>query len=344
MHSLAQQRLLSVEGVPWSYGDAVLLGLVIGLWMPFERRVAAGLALQRAGHVPDREAVGEALIAFRRSRRLLAAEDLRTWMVERDLDRGDLEACVARRVLRETAGPDAEQELLDRAPPPDAAVAAVLRAEAFVDGVLEECALALAEHAAAAAIDRERGEPDRELVDRLVATASSGPDRGFGPELRDRATEVLRAYAAHRRFLDAAAATDRLRERLSMRRLDLTRVRFEELRLHSRDAAREAQLCLQVDGMALPQVAVRANVACTPCEAELGELPAGLRAAMAAGRPGELVGPVADEDSTWRLAVVQKRQPPTLEDPAIRRRLADEVGGRALARRMAGRVSWHGHV
>lgn len=343
MREFVQQPLLSVGETVWTYGDAVLLGLLVGDWTLFERRVAVGLALEQRGAQAAAAQLREALVAFRRSRRLLAAEDLRRWLAERSLASEELEGCIRRRVLRETVAQG--DEVIRPHPPAAARVAAVLRAESFADGTLERCAVQLADRAAAAEVEPPApAPPDGELLDRLVKAASTGPDRGFGDELEQRAAEVLRVHAAHARLVARAAAGERLRERLRERRLDMTRVLFDEVRLHSREAAREALLCLRVDGMALSQVAVRANVGCLPREAELAELPVHVRAAMASARPGDHVGPLPDDGESWHISVVRQRHAPALEDPRVRRRLVRDVASRELARRTAGRVSWLGHV
>jgi hypothetical protein len=265
-------------------------------------------------------------------------------MQARGLDAAALEACARRAVLCDRAGEAGGDEALRRAPPPAGAVAACLRAEAFVHGAFARCGEALAARATAEA--REPRQPvDPEAVAELVARAATGPDRGFSGDLPERCSAVLRAHAAHEHFRARTATPARLVERLRDRRLDLTRVRFDEIRLPSSAAAREAVLCLRVDGMVLPQVAVRAGVECAVQETEIEQLAGAMRTAIAAGRPGETIGPIPEDgDGGWRLAVLHERCAPTLDDARVRRRLIEEVAGLALARAAAGKVDWHGHV
>ena len=347
MRELVNQPLLSAGGTAWTYGDALLLGLLTGVWSLFERDVTEGLALEASGVEAPEDDVRAAIVAFRRERRLLAAEDLRVWMGERGLDGQAVQDCLRRAVLRAGAGRQAARDAVASFPVAASRLAGALPAEAFVSGTLRRCGESLADRAVAlAAGEPQPADPrlvDPRLVDALERAAGAGLDRGFGQDLHDRAALVVGADAAYRAFLDRAAGEERIVARLRDRRLDLTKVRFDEVRFGNVDAAREAWQCLRADGMCLPQVAARAGVECIAQEAEIGDLARTLRPGMIAGRPGELVGPLQVDDE-WQLAVVHDRRTPTLADREIRRRLTEEVAARALARQAAGRVHWHGHV
>ena len=325
MDTLTGRDLLEVGDATWLYDDAVLHGLHTGEWQQLERRIAQGItALARVQ--PSQASVDEELLRFRRARRLLAGEDLRDWLAERDLGNEDLVSC-ARRAVAVRADEVSETE----ATPTE--IAAVLRAEAIYDGTFATCADALARSAAAAAALRASGDeqlPDvaEADVDVLVAAALRGPARGLArhdeDSLRARARAVLEVIAAHAAFAASAATPERTARLLHARRLDLTHVRFDDLRLDSRDAACEALMCVREDGLGLPQIAARARTTCGVQEGEIAELDAGVRAGVSGARPGDVVGPLHIGEH-WRLLVVRDRVAPSLDDPATAARLGEEL-------------------
>src|ERR1700722_16588056 len=80
--------------------DEILLGAVAdGSWHRLRDQLARGVAAQLAGVVPDQTAVRAAEDVFRRRHNLLAAEDLRQWLDERELTTADWRAHLQRLLL-----------------------------------------------------------------------------------------------------------------------------------------------------------------------------------------------------------------------------------------------------
>jgi hypothetical protein len=122
-------------------------------------------------------------------------------------------------------------------------------------------------------------------------------------------------------------------------RLDWQRLVWEEVTFADEGAAREAALWVREDEIALQEVADLAHVATSVHEAyadDVSEL-AGL---LAAAAPGEPLGPLKS-DGGWRLLFIRERIPPSLDDGVLRGRAANELVEDALARHLAGRVSWY---
>jgi hypothetical protein len=130
--------------------------------------------------------------------------------------------------------------------------------------------------------------------------------------------------------------------RAQAERLERTRVAYERVGLRSPDAAREALLCVRVDGAGLAQVARRAGVPCELERSTLGDVSGTLRAALLGAVAGEAVGPIETKDGGHDVLVVGEREPP--DDVAVEReRIAAEVADEQLRRYAAGRLSWHGY-
>ena len=75
----------------------------------------------------------------------------------------------------------------------------------------------------------------------------------------------------------------------------------------------------------------------------LGDLAPSLQPSLLAAQPGELVGPIEDEDA-FVLFAINGRTPATPSDPELRRRAESALVERAVRRATEGRVRWHEHI
>ena len=145
------------------------------------------------------------LVAWRRERQLLSAEDYQAWLAERGLTLEDMSAYLRRSAVGETTG--------DGACDP-AALAAAVYPEAILGGRLDAWAQRLAQHAGARralrARGRETGPIPAEEVSELVAAAkradASGLDEIPVERLRAWAVEVLELEQAWSLLVDQVAA------------------------------------------------------------------------------------------------------------------------------------------
>jgi hypothetical protein len=180
--------------------------------------------------------------------------------------------------------------------------------EAVCSGALERAAGELAARAAAA---EATGEPDLE-----------------------------RAY---NRFLVEAITPEALGSLLEVRKADWIRVDCRTLVLLTEGAAREAALCVRDDGMALAEVAAQAGVEMREHSLYLEDAADELGKALLSARTGELLGPVSLADR-HALVLVDDKVEPTLDDPAILRRVQEAARRRAIEREVVNRVTWHERV
>jgi len=316
---LAGRSLFTVAGRTYAWEDVLLAAELRGELGSLERQTRQGLACllrltAEAGSV-QADALRAAATVFRYEHNLLAAEELEAWLDARGLTPADWNGYLRRLLLRERwAGEleliEAEFAVLDEE------VEAAVRAEAICTGFLRQSADRLAEDAAlAAADDAVEDSADRAT---LIAALASHADA-----VRTRAPtppEVEREVAAHA--------------------LEWIRIEAETLELADAEAAREAALCVRVDGRALTDVADDCGVAATALVLYLGDADPELRVALVSASPGELVGPFERGDGHMLLHLQAKAEP-SAADPELERRAVAVLAARAVERELRDRVVWH---
>ena len=332
------------EDAPWTWTHVLVALVHDGGW------AAAAAAVDRAaaacGPGPD-EAAREALFAMRRRRRLEAAEDLARWLDGEGLSAADAVQWARRQAAAAAAAGLSEDELDAASSTGDRAQRRrSIEVDVLISPFADEAVQALILRAAAShrdGADRAGEDDGRDAAAALAGTvrAAVGDDLDM-VALTAAAADVLRADAARARGRAGAASPDRVARKAQSERLERTRVAYERVGLHSPDAAREALLCVRVDGAGLAQVARRAGVPCELERSTLGDVPGALRAALVGAVAGEAVGPIETKQGMHDVLVVRERQAP--DDVAVeRRRIAAEVADEQLLRYAAGRLSWHGH-
>ncbi len=303
---LLEQEVFSVDGTSYSWGDvlvsAELRGELAALVSATRHRLARAEV-----DAPSHEAVREAGLRFRRERGLLSAEELEAWLAHWQLSIADWTEYLRRTVpsgnrAGEHDGTAADAEL-------DKAVAV----DAICSGFLEQEAKRLACDASLAEIDASDGEDRREQIAQIAASATS-------------------ARAA------LAAAADVERE-IDTRALEWTRIDAELLELADVDAAREAALCVQVDGLSLAEVAADAGVSVKRRELYLEEAEREGLTGLLGANAGELVGPI-EREGGFLLVHVHARTRPSAGDPELRRRAQAYLVERASERAFEARVRW----
>ena len=316
---LADRSLFTVAGRTFGWEDVLLAAELRGELGLLERQTRQGLACVRrlmaeAGIVPA-EAVRAAATVFRYDRNLLAAEELEAWLDARGLSVADWNGYLRRLLLRERWVDELERIESEFAVA-DEEVEAALLAEAVCSGFLRREAEQLAEDAALAAADDavEDSSDRRTLIADLARGAEAARSRVPSPP------DVEREVAAHA--------------------LDWIRIEAETLELADAEAAREAALCVRVDGRPLTEVADECGVPANALVLYLGDAAPELRGALVSARPGELIGPV-EHGAGHMLVQVGAKTEPSAEDPELGRRAAAVLAARAVERELRDRVVWH---
>jgi hypothetical protein len=310
---LAGRAVFTAAGRAFGWEDVVRAAGLRGELQELERATREGLACARRaeaeGSAPTADALRAAATVFRYERDLLAAEELEAWLEERGLAVSDWNSHLRRLLLRERWAGELE-EVEARYPVPDEEVEATLPAEAVCTGFLRRAAERLAEDVALAAGEAAAGG-DLAALTKAAATARA---RAPSP------AEVAREIEAHA--------------------LDWIRIQAETLELGDAETAREAALCVRVDGRSLADVAEDCGVAAQPLVLYLGDAAPELRVALVSARAGELIGPV-ERGSGLTLLQIREKAEPAAGDPELERRAAAALTARTVERALRDQVVWH---
>jgi 6-phosphofructokinase len=106
--------------------------------------------------------------------------------------------------------------------------------------------------------------------------------------------------------------------------------------------AREAAMCVKLDGRSLPDIAAAAGAQLHEDRVLLDDVETSLRTRLIGAYPGDLIGPV-DVGRQYDVVLVVRRIAPTLQHHEVRRRAAELVISKALAAEVNRRVNWHEH-
>jgi hypothetical protein len=313
-----RRRHLLEAAHAWEEWDAVVREAA-------EELACADRAAERGDPV-DASAVAAAGAAWRRDRGLLAADDLETWLGERDVGVADWLAHMRGELLRDAWRGDLEALLAESSPPDEADLRRAAWTLAVCSGVIAELAERLAEEAAAAAAFERPEEPA--LEDPPYADAEISP------------VSLARLHAAHERVAAEAVTDQRVARELETHRAAWASVDCLVLVHPDLDVLREAALCVTQDGLELAGVAAESGGELRRERFVLGELTAEVGTRLFNAEPGELLEPLPVEDTAW-LVLVEAKTMPSAADPELRDRAADLIAARERARAVDRWIRWH---
>ncbi len=330
MERLDHHPILRSELGEWGWQHALLWAAHSRPWGAMARQVAAELE-RSAAAPPAPEAVKQTTRRFRREHRLISADEVRAWLTRHQLTVEEWMGAMERWAARDAApvasgaGPAAlAPEPAALAPEAARLCSAQLYAEAVCSGALSAAALALG--LAAGVATRSPAPPE----------APPPPDiSGLPPaDWAARAAELAPLHAAWRAHREREVPRRALLTRLAAAAMRWTEVDVSRLELKDEEAAREAALCLSVDELAVPVVAALAGIRARRTVTALDALPEEERSIC-------LNAPVEQPMRSGRVVlVVHSRARPTLDDPAVRARLATEVRARRARAAMERHVRW----
>jgi hypothetical protein len=326
----AERVLFTVGATAYRRRDLVVAAEAWGDWDALLREAREEIACEArardVGDPLDPLAVDEAAVAFRRARGLLAAEDLESWLAERDVSVVDWLAHLRRSLLCDLWRGQLDSLLLEGEPVDAAEVAAAAWTRGICTGVLADLADLLATEAAAEA-----------------ALATPPADASGVPALADAdvgAAALERRRAAHARLVELAVTSAGIARELEAHRLDWTSVDCVLLVHADLDVLREAALCVVDDGLELDAVALEAGAELRRSRLLVGELPPEVGGPLLAAEPGQLLDPVEVDGVAW-LARLEAKTTPSAADPALRERAVELIAARARARALDNWVHWH---
>ena len=293
LRTLERRPLFTVDGMTYSWGDALAWAAARGTLEELRQTVLRGMAaLARAAGRPEAivtEELSAAAVRFRYQRRLLSAEELDAWLRRWGLTVNEWGGYLERSLLL-------KQGVGDDDPPPDGTeIAEAEFVDAVCSGFLEREALGFAADTALANLTPVEAAGDRAvMIERTLGAAALARAGAVSESSLER--EIARQGAG----LDAARAR---------------RARA------SRAGGRKGGCALHPSSTVVrwPTSPRSVRGRCRALSVYLGDLEPSLQPSLLAAQPGELVGPVEERDGFVLLAV-NEREPAAATDPELRRR------------------------
>ena len=281
LRTLGRRPLFTVEGMTYSWGDALAWARTRnsrGAASDGSSRAGRpGRAIERAAVIEPSELTAAAA-RFRYRRRLLSAEELDAWLRRWGLTVDEWGGHLERSLLLERGLGEAD-------PPSDGAeIAEAEFVDAVCSGFLEREALGFAADTALANLT-----PVEAAGDRTVMIARTLRSRGSS-----RAPQRSPSRASNGRSRGAGWTGPGW---------SWTCWRFP-----TESAAREAALCIRHDGRSIADLAAACQGAVSQLSVYLDDLEPSLQPSLLAAQPGELVGPV-EENEGFVLVAVNERKP-----------------------------------
>jgi hypothetical protein len=350
-HPFWDRQVFSIDGVSFSWFDIVLAAMVRGEWPSFERRLAEGLACAVRADAEDAsppdETIEEAATAYRYQRDLIAAADVTAWLDRVALSADDWTDYLRRDVLHRQWSEELD-DVLDRFAPSARDLVEAAGVEGICSGAFDAFEQTFSSRAALvfeaeaerfhdACRDCGASAPVDPAVARLAHTHAHWLAMPLECDPVSRLSVVTRLDAAFADIAEGIASNGGLPEIVDDHRLGWMRLEVDTMSFATEPAAREAILCVRVDGLSLHDVAALSRGAVDRSVVTLDDLEPERQELLLAAEPGTALGPLAI-DGRFDVALLVSRIPPALSDPVIAER------ARALAVQRAQQRAARDHV
>jgi len=315
----ANAAAFRIDGVDYRWAHVLAHARARGDWDILGSEVRQALACEVLAveqQLPlDRRAERSAAVAFRRARRLHAAEDLEAWLEVRGLTVAKWRRYLRGEALRRRHAAELDT-VVERYPADDGAVRAALEVWGRCSGAFSRWAEQLATRAAAAHATCERaGNPP------------PGPD------------DLATLEELYDRFADEVATRERLEALLAARYLDWLCLDAETAVFADRDTAAEALLCVREDGWSLSDATQAGRGRLRRDRLLVEESDPATRHLFVRAREGDLLGPLPLGGEPALVQVLRK-DAPSLEDDELRLKATRELVDAAATREVDDRVEW----
>jgi len=293
----------------------------------------------------DDAELDSAAIAFRYQYDLITAEETEKWLEQRGLSLADFSDYFARAQWA--------LEMRGKVKAPQIPVVSasaeqrdLLAAELTLSGELDRMANRLAWRVVAMA-KGEQGEKDacrsaqRDLFfKRAGLSAGLVADwlHGLGRE-ESWLGEMASMEANYRDECTRVLTTSQREREMTSLRLPLTRFDVEMIELESRDAAREAFMCVRDDGMSMSEVAREGQYPFHQTEMVLEQISDDLQQKFLSLTPGSLLEPTPREDGFLLTKILDKKEP-SLDEPEVLERVDRRILERHFTELSSGRIQW----
>ena len=330
LSSFWDERAFSVSGHEILWIDVAVAAMVRGEWAGFERGLTEGLACAAKAHSekmsPDDAAIESAAVEFRYKRDLISGADVTTWLDAAGFSAADWTDYLARDLLRSRLSPLSDATLDAHAPTTRQLHQAALT-EGICSGVFDEFdqslagRMALAAAADGDALSADGAAPSQEAeAARLARLYAHWVNGRAADDVRRRFVRALRVEQVFRGLAQQLTTPAALASIVDAHRVDWTRLTLDTLSLSTDHAAREAVLCLKIDGLSLYEVGALARQPVRRTSLFLEDCHPERRPALLAADAGLVLGPMATDDGRFDVSRVENRVEPALEDDRVAER------------------------
>jgi hypothetical protein len=346
MRRLKGRKVFTVGKRTFRGEDVLLAAYLWGEINALEGRIREELGCLKAleaggGELPEAE-IDAAADAWRYERDLLSADDAQTWLEERKLDTDEWLDYINRTVACALAG---------RKPGAVRITAEEVDSVAYCEAVCSSLLADVGDRLAGLAAVHDRAERDgigkaskaelRAIVNRLPGAVKKDGILGIGrSETMVRAELIARLMLASEEFIDRIAAPAALDREIEAHALDWTRLDCETVIFPAEEVAREALLLVREDGLPLAKAAAVAKARVEKMKYLLDDVESPLKDRLVGALPGQIVGPVREQDAYVLVSVLDRVEPKS-KDVQIRDRARNRVVGRTIRSEVAKRVRWH---
>lgn len=330
--------IADVVEAAWFRGD------LHAAWLEFLSGATGEQSAGEEGLEPESEVLQALSENFRAERDLITVEETESWLEARGLTLTDFNDYFHRQYWRQhaaTASPSAGVNYANASPD----VQQLFTKEVLFSGKFDHLACRLSWPVAASVVTDHSETPSSDRLEaeraRFFQRTDSQPKQlaeCLGLIGRDRAwfESLVKLEAGYREHCDRFSTPENRARTLAARRLPLTSFEVELMDLESEDAAREAFLCLDTDGLSMEELAKQEGYVIEIRKQLLEEFPEELQQRFLSSETGQVFQIIAP-DNRFQLCRVLSKKEPTLADEKILKRVDDEL----LASHFGNLVSKH---
>lgn len=314
---------------------------------PHWQIVLAGVAREQQAEAaaPDEEQLQSFSEEIRYRHELITSEETETWLTAHELSLDDFtDHCHRRHWMEcETNEVPVEQVRYFAAP---VELRELLLKHLWFEGTVDELACALAWRIAAAVDDapspseNERETQRREFLLRTALNAETLPDalQQLGRDV-PWLESLLDLEAIYTRQCDRVRTNENRIRTLAALRLPLTRFEVEIMDVESEDAAREARLCIETDGLSMTELAEQEHYRIERRSCLLEEFPEEVQLRFLGAEKGQ-VRQIDTAGERFQICRILDKCEPTLADENVVRRIDEELIAAHFQNLVAKRIVW----
>jgi hypothetical protein len=340
--------LFSVGTRSYDWVDTVIAAMIRGDWEPVEKTFrqahACAEAAAEGDEDPAQSDIDRAADQFRYARNLITADETEQWLDRCGIEFDDWIDHLHRSVLR-AKNIDRLDELVRQYPTSDEELSRSLYVDLLCSGHLERLMLTLAGHAALSqtsqAPDRRLDENSEQRIARACIALFGNQEQNGGAldQWVQRVRDIARVEYGFETSAQKVITPAMIESKIGGQPIDWIQVSWRFLALPEEEAAREAVLCMRLEGDSLEDIAAKTGLSVHQEQVLLERIDPAVQPLIVSARPNEVVGPVAS-GGAFLIAVVDEKAAASDTAAAVRER-AESAALEQLISEHLRDVRWH---